>query len=150
MLEIPEPLRQPLCEEVAAVRDQLRAADDRALFGQLHAAVDQGQVPPELEEPLARVLRLSLESGRFARVHGPAAEAAARRLFLQTPPGRQLSRQVSELNQALALWQGRTLQQVQLSVRGPGTYALELQGEGARTVILFQPQGVHLQGIEAS
>ncbi len=150
MILIPPPLQEPLALEVAAVLDQLHSPQERRAFGELQTALDQGEVPPELEEVLARLLRMSLETGRFARLYGPHAEAAARRLFLATEPGRQLAQQAQQINQALALWNGRRLDRVQLSVRGPGAYALELEGEGARTVILLDHQGVRLQGIEAT
>ncbi len=150
MLAVPQPLKEPLAEEVAAFLGQLRGAEDRVLFGQLQTAIDQGEVPPELEEALARLLRISLESGRFGRLYGPHAEAAARRLYLATEPGRQLQAQVEQINQALAVWQGRPLQAVQLHVRGPGAYTLELEGQGVRTVLVFDAQGVRLQGLEAS
>ncbi len=150
MLPIPQPLREPLAEEVAAFLGQLRGAEDRVLFGQLQTAIDQGEVPDDLQEALARLLRVSLDSGRFGRLYGPHAEAAARRLYLTTEPGQQLRAQVEQINQALAVWHGRQLDAVQLHVRGPSAYSLELEGQGVRTVLVFDAQGVRLQGLEAS
>ncbi len=150
MLTVPAPLKEPLAEEVAAFLGQLRRPEDRVLFGQLQTAIDQGEIPPELDEPLARLLRITLESGRFRQLYGPHAEAAARRLYLATEPGRQLQQQLEQVNQALALWQQQPLKSIRLSLRGPGTYTLELEGPAARTVLVLDAQGVRVQGVEAS
>src|SRR6266536_6245248 len=104
--------QQFLADEIAAYMSGLTSPETRQPYEELSAAIEQGEIPEALLEPLGQLLALSLETGRLRRLHGAHAVMSATRLFLQTPQGRALRATADETNQALAALKGHSLERV--------------------------------------
>ncbi len=137
-----ESVREALALEAVALRDAVTDPAVRAGYDELARALAGGAVAESLEPPLERLLELTLRTGRVRRLHGPHAEAAAVRLYQATPAGRAVGAGLSEINAALAAFEGRSIEHVAFSAKGPGTYGLTLNTPGAKLTLEIGPEGV--------
>lgn len=149
-MQLSDPERRYLAEEVAAYLDQLRAPDARRTYGELQTAIDEGGVPDQLQEPLGRLLELSLSTGRLRRIHGPHAEMSAMRLFARCPQGRVLADTVSRVNQALEGLAGQQIEHLTFSLRGPASYGLTFETDCCRMHLVIERDGIRVHALESS
>jgi len=140
-----EAVREALALEAAALRDAVTDPAVRAGYDELARALADGAVAENLEAPLERLLELTLRTGRVRRLHGPHAEAAAIRLYQATPAGRGVGAGLAEINAALAALEGRPIEHVAFSAKGPGVYGLTLDTPGARLALEIGPEGVSVR-----
>ena len=108
-LAIPAPHRGDLLEELAAYTASVHASAERSDLARLAGSIATGEVPETLQAPLARLLDLSLSTGRARRLHGPEAEGAFLDLYRRTPAGLDLARRAREAETALGALVGTTL-----------------------------------------
>jgi hypothetical protein len=137
-----EAAREALALEAAALRDAVSDPSARAGYDELARALADGVVTESLEPPLERLLELTLRTGRVRRLHGPYAEAAAIRLYQATPAGRVVGAALAEVNAALGAVQGRPIERIAFSAKGPGAYGLVLDTPGATLTLEIGPEGV--------
>ena len=109
-MNLAEDERDLLMREVAEAAEQIRQPERRALYGELLTAVDAGQVPDDLMEPLQTLLEVGLESGRIRRVHSAHGEMAAARLYARTPRGRELRVAADAVNEVFLGYHNRLRQ----------------------------------------
>src|ERR1044071_6987741 len=93
--------RDILFEEVAAALDQVRRPELKAEYGELLAAVDRGEVPDDLMEPLQVLLEVGLESCRIRKRDLAHGEMAALEVYRRPPRGRSVAADAAGINQAL-------------------------------------------------
>jgi hypothetical protein len=123
-----------------AYRDQLQS---------LVAALEQGESPAGLAEPLERIVSLGLQSGRIRHLYGPGGEQAALRLYRRLPGGRAVQASADEVGAALTALRGRTLDSVAIQPAGPGSFTLALAAGGIELSVRLDRQGARLHSVEA-
>jgi hypothetical protein len=144
--------------EVDAVLAAAPAGDYRDRLVALRAELvgdgplDEGTAEPEGLGPdsifeLDRLIELALQSGRLRAVYGPGGEAAATRLYRRLPSGRELTSSAREVNEALRTLSGQVLDDVALSVNGPGAFGLVLSVGGREITVRLDRQGVRLHAV---
>lgn len=147
-MRLAEDERELLMAEVGQAVEQVRTPETRAAFGELLSAVDRGEVPDDLMEPLQNLLEVGLESGRIRRIHRAPGETAARRVYGRTPRGAALSAAADEVNQGLRALVGQTIEEVSISPNGPGSYSLSIATDQGRLLLRLERQSVRLQSLE--
>ena len=140
--------RELLMTEVAQALDQVRTPEMRVSLGELLTAVDLGEVPEELYDPLQNLLEIGLESGRIRNIHKAPGETAARRLFGRTPRGEALKTTAAEVNEALSALRGQKLQDLGITADAPGVYSLFLETEEGTVLVRLDRTGVSLRSVE--
>lgn len=96
---------------------------------------------------LDRLIEIALQSGRLRAVYGPGGEAAATRLYRRLPSGRELTASAKEVAEALSSLSGQVLDEVALSVNGPGAFGLALTVGGREIAVRLDRQGVRLHSV---
>jgi len=96
---------------------------------------------------LDRLIEIALQTGRLRAVYGPGGEAAATRLYRRLPSGRELSASAAEINEAFRALSGQVLEDVALSVNGPGGFTLALTVGGRELTVRLDRQGVRLHAL---
>jgi len=137
-----------LLTEVAQAMEQVRRPEMRVTYGELLTAVDQGEVPEALLDPLQTVLEVGLESGRIRRVHTAHGEMAANRVYSRTPRGRTLREAADAVNTALQALEGQAVQELKVASHGPGQHAVTITTEEGTFLLRFDHQGARLQSVE--
>ncbi|MBI3912230.1 MAG: hypothetical protein HY320_15030 [Armatimonadetes bacterium] len=149
-MRIPAEQKDWLTREIAAVIDQLPPNQSRHLYSELLTAVDAGEVPEDLQEPLARLLAVGLESGRIRRLYGAHAEMAASRLYARSPDGEAAGAALARVNEALCEFAGATLNRIAFDSRFPGSYTLTLDTARGQLTLTIDRQGVRLHAAEVA
>jgi hypothetical protein len=147
-MRLAEDEREVLLAETAQALEQITVPELRVRYGELLTAVDQGEVPEELLEPLQTLLEVGLESGRIRRLHTAHGEMAAGRVYARTPAGQAARASAEAVNQALAALEGRAVREVKVGTHGPGRYSLTLATDAGTLLLRFDRQGVRLQSVE--
>jgi hypothetical protein len=147
-MKLTEDERDLLLTEVAQAVDQVRAPELKVQYGELLTAVDAGEVPEDLLEPLQTLLEVGLESGRIRRVHLAHGEMAARRVFSRTPRGRALGAAAEEVNRALEALSGQHVEEARVASTGPGSFSFTLTTDEGTVVLQFSRSGVALKSLE--
>jgi hypothetical protein len=130
--------------EAQAVIAMLGDGQRRERLADVLAAVDEGRVEGEDAAALGELLELGLQTGRLRSVYGPEGEQAALGLFRRLPQGRELSQSTSELNEALDVLSGRTLEKLSVHVVGPGEYGVSISAEGFELAIRLGRSGARI------
>jgi hypothetical protein len=102
---------------------------------------------PESAGELDRLIEIALQSGRLRAVYGPGGEAAATRLYRRLPSGRAATASAREVAEVLRSLSGQTLDDVVLTVTGPGAFGLSLTVGGREIAVRLDRQGVRLHSV---
>jgi hypothetical protein len=149
-MHLSEEVQQALLREISAYAQHIPDPQVRDVFTSLYFAVESGELKEEHLEPLGHVLAVCLESGRIRRLYGPHVEMQAERLFAQTPQGQRLLSILEQTNRALAALAGQTLEDVSVSLKGPGSFHLHIRTDRARLRLLVDRSGIHPLELETS
>jgi len=133
-----------LCDVVKALGDSPGGMGYQALL----ADVEGGVVAADHVAQLENFLEMGLHTGRFRARFGALGEEALVRLFHQTPRGTVIAGSVSEVNRALAAVAGQTIERLDLSAHGPGSYALAVETDRGRLTLRLEPTGVRVGDLE--
>jgi hypothetical protein len=139
-----------LAPEVQAVLERVQAPEARAPWLGLQAAIAQGRVTEAHLPALEQVLRLGIETGRFERVHGRAADTLARGLYARTPTGRAAAEQATAVSNALGALAGSRLLGCQVAADGPAAYRLRLATDRGEVLLRFDRAGVRIDSVEVA
>src|SRR4051812_39895350 len=135
--------------EAQAVLAALSDGTRRERLADVVAAVGEGVVGGDDAEALGELLELSLQTGRVRSIYGPGGEQAALALFRRLPQGKALSASTRDLNAALEVLEGRTLENVSVFAAGPGEYGVSLATEGFELVVRLGRSGARVSTIGA-
>jgi hypothetical protein len=135
--------------EAQAVIAMLSDGQRRERLADVLAAVDEGRVEGEDAAALGELLELGLQTGRLRAVYGPEGEQAALGLFRRLPQGKELSQSTSELNEALDVLSGRTLEKLSIHVVGPGEYGVSISAEGFELAVRLGRSGARISTMGA-
>ena len=147
-MKLAEDEREVLLEEVAQAVEHVRAPEAKVRYGELLTAVDQGEIPEDLMDPLETLLEVALESGRIRSLHKAHGEMAALRVWSRTPKGLALRETTSAVNEALEAITGAQLHEVTVSATGPGAYSLTLATDRGQVLVRLSRQGAKVQSVE--
>jgi hypothetical protein len=128
---------------LAAVADGAYRERLERLREELEARVLGSKSADELD----RLIELALQSGRLRAVYGPSGEAAATRLYRRLPSGREAVASAAEVAEALKGLAGEVLDDVALTVTGPGAFGLSLTVAGREIAVRLDRQGVRLHSV---
>ncbi len=146
-LQIPALHRGDLLDELAAYTASVHASAERSDLARLAGSIASGEVPAALHASLARLLDLSLSTGRARRLHGPEAEGAFLVLYKLTPAGRDLAQRAQEAEAALGALVGTTLTGISIAGGKPGRVRIELSTSAARLTLEVDRSGVSVEGV---
>lgn len=139
--------REVALGEVDAVLAAVPAGRYRERLVALRAELDGDGLSPGSVSELDRLIEIALQSGRLRAVYGPGGEAAATRLYRRLPSGRALTASAREVAEALRSLSGQVLDDVALSVNGPGAFGLSLTVGGRELALRLDRQGVRLHSV---
>jgi hypothetical protein len=80
-------------------------------------------------------------------VYGPEGEQAALKTYRRLPGGRALSESAVEVTAALAALEGKTLDQVRVQSRGPGSFLVTLGVEGLELSVRLDRSGARVHSV---
>ncbi len=128
------------------------AADSasRRRYEELTAAIAGRRLPPEHQGTVAALLELLINSGRLRNHNGPTAEAVARGLYRRTGPGKAAAASAAALGAALVKLKDQRIENISVSLRGPGSYALSLATTDFQLVIRIDPSGCAIDSLEVN
>jgi len=135
--------------EAQAVMAMLSDGQRRARLADVVAAVDEGRLEGEDAAALGELLELGLQTGRLRSIYGPDGEQAALALFRRLPQGRELSESTAELNVALEVLAGRTLDRLSVHAVGPGEYGVTISAEGFELALRLGLSGARISTLGA-
>jgi len=133
--------------EAQAVLSHVLDPERRGRLGDLIAAVQEGELGDDEANDLEELLTLGLETGRIRSVYGPEGEQAALKTCRRLPGGRALSESASEVTEALAALEGKTLEDVKVQCTGPGAFVLTLGVEGLELSVRLDRAGARIHSV---
>lgn len=139
--------RDLLEPEVEHVLASVRTGEARARFLALQQAVAAGRVEADSLPALEQLLALGIETGRFEKVHGRAADTLARGLFGRTPGGRARAEQAAAVSRALGALRGAALDGLTFASDGPGAYRLTIETDRGEMLVRIDRDGVRVDSI---
>lgn len=147
-VELSDDEASAVCETALAFAAAL-PADRAAPYRALAAMASDGQVPADQLPDLERVCVLALETGKARQLGRAEAEQLLAGVYRRTPGGQALQAEVTDINKALRQLAGRELESVRLTWKMPGRYGLSLTVKGVDLVLAIEPDGVHVQTLQA-
>ena len=133
--------------EVDAVLAAVPAGAYHERLQALREELTDGAVEEDGARELDRLIELALQSGRLRAVYGPGGEAAATRLYRRLPSGRELAASARDVAEALGSLSGQVLDDVSITVNGPGAFGLSLTVGGREIAVRLDRQGVRLHSV---
>jgi hypothetical protein len=135
--------------EAQAVLAMVSNEGRRGRLADLVAAVQDGELGAEEAQALEELIELGLSTGRIRGVYGPEGEQAALKTYRKLPRGRELSESARDVTDALAVLEGRRLEQVKVQAAGPGAYLLSIGVEGLELSVRLDRTGarIHSAGV---
>ncbi|MGH8899602.1 MAG: hypothetical protein ACRDZ4_21880 [Egibacteraceae bacterium] len=106
-------------------------------------------VPAELLPALESVLELALQTGRARQLYRAEGERILTSVLRRTPRGRELAAHLDQVNQALRVVAGHTLDAVSVRMRTLGHYTVTIQSEAATLTLAIRPDGVGVESVAA-
>lgn len=149
-IRLNEPQRELVMEEAADFAAKVKGEKLKEAYQRIGTEAQQGMIPDQLVPVLGNLLGVGLASGRIRSIHGAHAEMEAVKLFHQTPPGRALRRESTQLNEMFKCLAGQPIQNLSVSVRGPGLFTFTIQTDETRIAISFSQAGIDVRSVEVS
>jgi hypothetical protein len=122
-------------------------ADRRARYTALREAVVAGQVPGDLVPALESLLELTLQIARARARYRAEGEQTLTKLYRRTPGGRELSRHLGQVNDALATLAGQTIESLSVRMRTVGHFTLTIQTDATTITLASRPDTVDVESI---
>ncbi len=133
--------------EAQAVLALVHDGERRGRLADLVAAIQDGELGDDEAQALEELIELGLSSGRIRGIYGPEGEQAALKTFRRLPGGRALSDSATEVSEALAALEGRTLESVKVQAAGPGAYVLSVAVEGLELSVKLDRAGARIHSV---
>ncbi len=146
-LKIDSTLQAILLEEIDGLTATLHEPEARVRYLTLREAIVAEQVAGEVLPTLETFLDLLLRSGRVRHIHGPQAEQSVNRLFNQTTKGAGIQQTTTNVNTALALLEGQTIESLKFSPKSPGVIRLTLDTDQCELTLEINSDGVWLENV---
>ncbi len=115
----------------------------QAVFDEVAA----GGVSGDQLEALEQLLAMGIETGRFERTQGRAADTLARGLYARTPGGQARAQQADAVNSALKALAGNVLESVRFTPDGPTGCRVTLETGRGEISLRIDRQGIRLDSV---
>jgi hypothetical protein len=145
-LQLTDEERELLQAELAALLPAL-SGERREAYQALADAVENNSIPLDLLPLIEGLTKLALETGRARRLYRAEGERILTDLFRKTPSGQELSKSLNEVNKALSILEGQTLQSVRVAMRTLGHFTVTVETEKAVITIAILPDIVTVDSI---
>lgn len=145
-LQLTDEERELLQAELAALLPAL-SGERREAYQALADAVENNSIPPDLLPLIEGLTKLALETERARRLYRAEGERILTDLFRKTPSGQELSKSLNEVNKALSILEGQTLQSVRVAMRTLGHFTVTVETEKAVITIAIRPDIVTVDSI---
>lgn len=123
--------------------------DDRqARYERLRAAVDAGVVPGELAGELASLCELTLQTARARQLYRAEGEKILTDLLRRTPRGRELAKQISDVNAALKALEGHAVDSMSVRMRTIGHFTVTVATEAVTLTLAVRPDTINVESVE--
>lgn len=139
-----------IAPHVAEMADAAADSVSRRRYEELAAAISDHRLTADHQATVAALLELLINSGRLRNQNGPTAEALARGLYRRTAPGKAAAAAAAALGTALANLKDQRIEDISVSLRGPGSYALSLATTDFQLVIRIDPSGCRIESLEVN
>jgi hypothetical protein len=116
-------------------------------YRQLRAAVATGEVPLDLTAPLASTIELALQTARARQLYRAEGETILTNLFRRTPRGRELARQLADVNKALRALNGHPVEGVSVRMRTIGHFTVTVATEAVTLTLAVRPDVVNVESL---
>lgn len=147
ILQLEAPEQELLLQEVSSLIQWVHQPEQRVRYKALQKALLEGQIPPDLQEILASILEMGLESGRIRRVYRAEGERLLAGLYRRTPRGKQLQQNLHQVNQALAILKDRKITSLRFDMRTFGTYTLRVESDECEVTLVIHREGVEVESL---
>jgi hypothetical protein len=143
-----EPAEQELLrEDVPAFARTVKDPASQQRYLALAQAVDGGTVPSDLLVPLEAMLELALQTKAIRRRHGPEAERTLSDLFFRTGRGAALRQAARDVNRALEVLKGQTIEKVSVTA-SPGRHTISINTDRAYLTLSVDRGGIQVDRVE--
>lgn len=146
-LELSPEERELVEEELDAFVPHLEEGPRRATYQALQQTVEDGAVPPELQDALGSVLELALSTARARKLYKAEGEKILTGLFKRTRTGKALGEHLKKVNEALDSLAGHQLSGAKVRMRTIGHFTLTLKTDGPTVTVAVRPDGVEVEKI---
>ena len=109
--------------------------------------MQDGELGDDEAQALEELIELGLSTGRIRGIYGPEGEQAALKTFRKLPGGRALSASATEVTEALAALEGKTLEKVSIQAAGPGPTSLASASKGLELSVRLDRSGARLHSV---
>jgi hypothetical protein len=133
--------------EAQAVLALVQDGERRGRLADLVAAVQDGELGDDEAQALEELIELGLSTGRIRSIYGPEGEQAALKTFRRLPGGRALAESSTEVSDALAALEGKTLERVKVQSTGPGSFLVTLGVEGLELSVRLDRAGARVHSV---
>ena len=133
--------------EAQAVLALVQDEERRGRLADLVAAIGDGELDEADAQALEEIIELGLTTGRIRAVYGPEGERAAVATYRKLPGGKELADSASDVTEALAALQGKTLEQVKVQAAGPGAYLVSIGVDGLELAFRLDRNGARLHSV---
>lgn len=143
-----EPAEQELLrEDVPAFARTVKDPASRERYLALADAVEEGTIPSEQLGPLETLLELALQTKAVRRRHGPDAEKVLTDLFYRTGRGAALRQAARDVNRALQVLAGQTIEKVSVTA-SPGRHTISINTDRAYLTLSVDQGGIQVDRVE--
>jgi hypothetical protein len=119
----------------------------RERYEQLREAVAGGVVPADLTAPLASTVELALQTARARQLYRAEGEQILTNLLRRTPRGRELARQLADVNGALRALSGHPVEGVQVRMRTIGHFTVTIATDAVTLTLAVRPDTVNVESV---
>ena len=147
IMEIDEPERKVLLQELEALIASLGDSNSKARYVELRDAATAGSVSGHLVTDLEHLLVMSIQSGHVRRRESPQSEQILRRLFSRTPRGKIVNQSVTDTNKALAALREQTIDSCTVTTTAPGAYRMHFDTDRCQITLEFTQDLVTVSGV---
>lgn len=145
-IELDEEERELVGLELDAILPAL-SGERRERYATLRGAVEGGTVPAGQAGLLGSVLELTLQTARTRQLYRAEGERLLTAVYRRTPQGREASEHTRQVNAALDVVRGHTLDSVSVRQRTVGHYTVTFATDAATLTLRFRPDGVEVESV---
>lgn len=123
------------------------SGDRRGRYELLRDAVDAGTVPGDLAGELASLVELTLQTARARQLYRAEGEKILTDLLRRTPRGRELGKQLADVNTALRALKGHPVDSVNVRMRTIGHFTVTVATEAVTLTLAVRPDNVNVESV---
>ena len=135
-----------VAQEVTAFLPALDGAR-RERYAALAVAVRAREIPNDLLPALESLLEMTLQTARVRQRYRAEGERILTALYRRTPGGRELTRHLGEVNEALRTLAGQTIDGIAVRMRTVGYFTITVSTPGAKVTLSARPDSVDVEAV---